>query len=154
MRIFMVFLGVGALKSLRVKTQKRIVVNTWPFTEVCFLHSDWSSISTTTLIDWSTCDIIIRQMLLLGMFWKMVARHLMLLLQGQAVVKARESRTVHELHFEEDWKVGRLSGDQGCNMEGSRIPISCFAVWRFSGLGKSSRWRWRSYTWCYDYGLV
>ena len=36
MRIFMVFLGVGALKTPRVKTQKRIVVNTWPFTEVSF----------------------------------------------------------------------------------------------------------------------
>ena len=69
MRIFMVFLGVGAFNSPRVKTQKRIVVNTWPFTEVCFLLSDWLSEILYDNSDWLMykCNII-RPMLLLGMF--------------------------------------------------------------------------------------
>ena len=78
MKIFMFFLGVGAFKSPRVKTQKRIVVNTWPFTEVCFLLSDWLSISNRDFYENSrnenspiwlmyNCNII-RPMLLLGMF--------------------------------------------------------------------------------------
>ena len=111
----------------------------------------WLVISMTTLIDWCTCNIITRQMLQLGMFWKMVDLHWMLLLQGQADVKVRDSRTVHKLHFEEKLDVFQA---KVVNEKGSRISISSFAVWRFSGLGKSSRWRWRSYTWCYDYGLV
>ena len=59
----------------------------------------------------------------------MVDLHWMLLLQGQADVKTRDSQTVHDNHsiLRKIEKLDVFKANR-VNMDGSRIPISSFAV--------------------------